>query len=123
MARERAEETVLLVGIELGHVEGHRGGFLGADHLGVGNDARITFFQIILVDTGAQAVGGDRLHVSFFADHQVVAHDVLRQVAGVGQFDGEFLAALVDGEFFSWYGSRLIDAPAYFEELLNQIEA
>ena len=30
---------------------------------------------------------------------------------------------LVDGEFFSWYGSRLMDAPAYFEELLNQIEA
>lgn len=30
---------------------------------------------------------------------------------------------LVDGEFFSWYGSRLIDAPAYFEKLLNQIEA
>ncbi len=30
---------------------------------------------------------------------------------------------LVDGEYFSWYGSRLIDAPAYFEDLLNQIEA
>lgn len=30
---------------------------------------------------------------------------------------------LVDGEYFSWYGSRLIDAPAYFKELLNQIEA
>lgn len=30
---------------------------------------------------------------------------------------------LVDGEYFSWYGSRLIGAPAYFEELLNQIEA
>lgn len=29
---------------------------------------------------------------------------------------------LVDGEYFSWYGSRLIGAPAYFEELLNQIE-
>lgn len=29
---------------------------------------------------------------------------------------------LVDGEYFSWYGSRLIGAPAYFRELLNQIE-
>lgn len=30
---------------------------------------------------------------------------------------------LVDGEYFSWYGSRLIGAPAYFKELLNQIGA
>jgi ABC-type Fe3+-hydroxamate transport system substrate-binding protein len=30
---------------------------------------------------------------------------------------------LVDGEYFSWYGSRLISAPGYLEELLNQIEA
>jgi ABC-type Fe3+-hydroxamate transport system substrate-binding protein len=29
---------------------------------------------------------------------------------------------LVDGEYFSWYGSRLIGAPAYFEELLKSIQ-
>ncbi|WP_341904621.1 helical backbone metal receptor [Fluviicola taffensis] len=28
---------------------------------------------------------------------------------------------LVDGEFFSWYGSRLIGAPDYFNKLLNVI--
>lgn len=28
---------------------------------------------------------------------------------------------LVDGEFFSWYGSRLEKAPAYFQELLEEI--
>jgi ABC-type Fe3+-hydroxamate transport system substrate-binding protein len=28
---------------------------------------------------------------------------------------------LVDGEMFSWYGSRLIKAPAYFRQLQNQI--
>ena len=28
---------------------------------------------------------------------------------------------LVDGEFFSWYGSRLIEAPDYFNKLLNLI--
>ena len=28
---------------------------------------------------------------------------------------------LVDGEFFSWYGSRLKDAPNYFKELLSQL--
>ena len=28
---------------------------------------------------------------------------------------------LVDGEFFSWYGSKIKDAPAYFTSLLKQI--
>jgi ABC-type Fe3+-hydroxamate transport system substrate-binding protein len=28
---------------------------------------------------------------------------------------------LADGELFSWYGSRLIKAPAYFQELQNEI--
>lgn len=28
---------------------------------------------------------------------------------------------LVDGEMFSWYGSRLLQAPGYFKELLNNI--
>jgi ABC-type Fe3+-hydroxamate transport system substrate-binding protein len=30
---------------------------------------------------------------------------------------------LVDGEMFSWYGSRLLHAPAYFQKLLTHIEA
>ena len=30
---------------------------------------------------------------------------------------------LVDGEMFSWYGSRLMEAPAYFLELQKQIQA
>ena len=29
--------------------------------------------------------------------------------------------ALADGEFFSWYGSRLLDAPTYFNQLLAAI--
>jgi ABC-type Fe3+-hydroxamate transport system substrate-binding protein len=28
---------------------------------------------------------------------------------------------LVDGEYFSWYGSRLLGAPAYFQKLMNDI--
>jgi len=28
---------------------------------------------------------------------------------------------LVDGEYFSWYGSRLKAAPSYFQELINQL--
>lgn len=30
---------------------------------------------------------------------------------------------LVDGELFSWYGSRLLHAPAYFNALLRQVHA
>jgi ABC-type Fe3+-hydroxamate transport system substrate-binding protein len=29
---------------------------------------------------------------------------------------------LVDGEMFSWYGSRLIFAPAYFQNLRSQLK-
>jgi len=29
---------------------------------------------------------------------------------------------LVDGEMFSWYGSRLLFAPAYFEQLISATE-
>lgn len=29
---------------------------------------------------------------------------------------------LVDGEMFSWYGSRLLQAPAYFKKLMNTIQ-
>lgn len=36
------------------------------------------------------------------------------------QFPGSRIV-LVDGEYFSWYGSRLIGAPAYFLELLKSI--
>lgn len=28
---------------------------------------------------------------------------------------------LVDGEYFSWYGSRLLSAPSYFEKLMKQL--
>ncbi|WP_207493867.1 ABC transporter substrate-binding protein [Aridibaculum aurantiacum] len=30
---------------------------------------------------------------------------------------------LVDGEMFSWYGSRLVDAPKYFHQLLEEIRS
>jgi len=28
---------------------------------------------------------------------------------------------LVDGEYFSWYGSRLLDAPEYFKNLIDKV--
>jgi ABC-type Fe3+-hydroxamate transport system substrate-binding protein len=30
---------------------------------------------------------------------------------------------LVDGEFFSWYGSRLLQAPAYFQQLIQKVRS
>jgi ABC-type Fe3+-hydroxamate transport system substrate-binding protein len=30
---------------------------------------------------------------------------------------------LVDGELFSWYGSRLLHAPAYFKQLINEFKS
>jgi ABC-type Fe3+-hydroxamate transport system substrate-binding protein len=30
---------------------------------------------------------------------------------------------LADGEFFSWYGSRLLESPYYFKELITQIQS
>jgi hypothetical protein len=33
------------------------------------------------------------------------------------------IARLVDGELFSWYGSRLLQAPAYFQRLLADCQA
>ena len=35
----------------------------------------------------------------------------------------ETTVILVDGEMFSWYGSRLMKAPAYFLKLREKIEA
>ncbi len=29
---------------------------------------------------------------------------------------------LADGEFFSWYGSRMLKSPAYFKQLITQIQ-
>ena len=29
---------------------------------------------------------------------------------------------LVDGEYFSWYGSKMMNAPKYFNELIKTIE-
>jgi ABC-type Fe3+-hydroxamate transport system substrate-binding protein len=29
---------------------------------------------------------------------------------------------LADGEFFSWYGSRMLQSPAYFMQLITQIQ-
>lgn len=38
------------------------------------------------------------------------------------QFPG-MRVELADGEYFSWYGSRLVDAPGYFTLLLNRIHS
>ncbi|KAI3483332.1 hypothetical protein L1887_53787 [Cichorium endivia] len=104
MAREGAEELIAFTRGQLRHIEGSGAGFTGADQLGVGDDASIGLVQVAAVEALGHAGGGDGLRVGGLADHQVVAHDVLRQVAGVGQFDGELLAALVDDDFLGGVG-------------------
>jgi ABC-type Fe3+-hydroxamate transport system substrate-binding protein len=41
-----------------------------------------------------------------------------REIREAG-YTGEII--FVDGEMFSWYGSRLLEAPAYFQQLINKI--
>jgi len=32
------------------------------------------------------------------------------------------IVKMVDGEIFSWYGSRLLEAPAYFRRLMGELK-
>jgi ABC-type Fe3+-hydroxamate transport system substrate-binding protein len=43
-----------------------------------------------------------------------------KHIAELQQYLPRTKILLVDGEFFSWYGSRLLEAPAYFEQLLKE---
>jgi len=45
----------------------------------------------------------------------------LKHVEELQSFLPETKIILVDGEMFSWYGSRLLKAPAYFQQLQNQV--
>lgn len=42
-----------------------------------------------------------------------------KHIAEIKEYLPDADIALVDGEMFSWYGSRLLHAPAYFNTLLN----
>lgn len=44
-----------------------------------------------------------------------------KHIAELQQLLPEALIILTDGEMFSWYGSRLLHAPAYFMNLLKSI--
>ncbi|GEP98323.1 ABC transporter substrate-binding protein [Chitinophaga cymbidii] len=44
-----------------------------------------------------------------------------KHVAEVREYLPDAEIRLVDGEMFSWYGSRLLHAPAYFQELINSL--
>src|SRR3546814_7699881 len=58
--------------------------------------ARIAGLDVVAGQAGLHAVGVDGLHVGGLSDDHVVAHDVLGQLAGVLEVDGERLAALAD---------------------------
>lgn len=42
-----------------------------------------------------------------------------KHIAEIREFVPDAEIALADGEMFSWYGSRLVHAPAYYNELLD----
>jgi ABC-type Fe3+-hydroxamate transport system substrate-binding protein len=44
-----------------------------------------------------------------------------KHVLEIQTFLPDAMIRLVDGEIFSWYGSRLLHAPAYFQQLLKEI--
>lgn len=44
-----------------------------------------------------------------------------KHVAALQQLLPNAIVQLVDGEMFSWYGSRLLHAPNYFQRLLNEL--
>jgi hypothetical protein len=104
VAWERAEERVIRTGGQFRHIEGHRIFLAGTNDLGVGDDAIVTLFQVVLVDASGHAISGNRLHVGGAGQHPVMTHDVFRQAAGVSQLDGERLAALVDRDFLGVEG-------------------
>src|SRR5690606_9185177 len=61
-----------------------------------GDDARVAGLDVVGVETGLLPVGGGTLHVGARGQGPVVAHDVLRQLAGVLEVDREVLAGRVD---------------------------
>ncbi|MEX6688022.1 helical backbone metal receptor [Danxiaibacter flavus] len=44
-----------------------------------------------------------------------------KHIEEIKRYMPEVQVMLVDGEMFSWYGSRLLNAPTYFEELIREI--
>ncbi len=46
-----------------------------------------------------------------------------KHIEGLQAYLPDTKILLVDGEMFSWYGSRLLQAPAYFNKLITQINS
>jgi ABC-type Fe3+-hydroxamate transport system substrate-binding protein len=44
-----------------------------------------------------------------------------RHIAELKTIVPSAIITLVDGEMFSWYGNRLLEAPAYFNDLVNNL--
>ena len=72
----------------------------------------------------ACAEGGDKLlALPLILNIRVLVYEnYLRLILGQHFFDAPFhdsKVLLVDGEMFSWYGSRMVKAKAYFDELME----
>lgn len=69
----------------------------------------------------------NNLQTSYFANCKLVLLSsepypfTEKHIAEIRQQMPNAKILLVDGEYFSWYGSKMLNAPAYFQELLNKI--
>lgn len=102
-------------------------------YMTIGGD---TFIHYMLQTAGFDNLFGDRKRYPevTIADLQAVACEVLFLSSEPYPFQQKHIdelqeklpntkILLVDGELFSWYGSRLLKAPAYFENLHRQIRS
>ncbi|MNJ67725.1 hypothetical protein D3C77_639200 [compost metagenome] len=62
----------------------------------MGDDAGVVGLQVVLVEACCHAFGGNGLGIGGLAQHPVVAHHVLGQLADVLEIHGEGLAAFAD---------------------------
>jgi ABC-type Fe3+-hydroxamate transport system substrate-binding protein len=100
-------------------------------YMSIGGD---TFIHHLLEYAGFRNIFGNRLRYPIItaADLQIARCELLllssepypfkqKHIEELQQQLPQTKIILVDGELFSWYGSRLLQAPAYFENLRRQI--
>src|SRR3970040_1800385 len=97
MPRAGAKKRVIAPGLQSARGKSDRRFLAAADDVGRRNDARIAGRQV--VRRPGRLAGLRQAHVIFrFAQHEIVPHDVGRELADMLERDGNFLAAPADLE-------------------------
>ncbi len=93
---------------------------------------RNTFIDHLLEINNFENVFKDKDRYPEIADEEIKSLDLIllssepypfskKHIAEIQKINTDAKVVLVDGEFFSWYGSRLIDAFSYFKSLHESI--